>query len=378
MSVHRLLMIGLAVLGMLALPSACRFDPDLSRFDACGEDDSCPAGYTCLAEAQRCLPDCGAQGPCPIDPPADTDGGTDAGMGEDAGTDAGMDAGTGENSDGGTDGGTDAGEPLSLLTDALPVATETVLYSQVLQARGGTPPYTFQPQPEEPLPAWLTLSDGTLSGTPPGVGTFRVAVEVVDQGSPPARVGKAFSLRVRSVVRVGGPGTLVEGYSGNSYQEQISAHGGVPPYQFSLKPGNQLPTGLSLQSDGGVRGTPSGTGTKSFVVQVTDSDSMPQTVERGLDLPVVSAPLLGSKLSTRSLPDGRVGVPYHYVLRVSNNASVTWDLVSGDLPNGILLDQEEGILYGTPLEVSSKNVKLSATGGLGKVGEELFTLTVHP
>jgi hypothetical protein len=350
----RLVAMGMSILCALGLAAACRFEPDLSRFDECGEDDGCPTGYTCLTELRRCLPDCGAQGPCPLDPPS-TDGGADAGTG--------------------ADGGTDAGEPLELVTGALPVGTERIPYAQELQARGGTPPYTFQAT--EPLPEWLSLDGGTLSGTPPAPGNFHVAVEVLDQDSPRARAGTAYTLRVRPLLRVAGPGTLVEGYAQAPYQEQLSANGGVPPYRFTLKPGSQLPQGLSLELDGGVRGTPSSTGASSFSVQVTDSDSAPQAVERNLEVNITSSPLLLT-LSTKSLPDGRVGAPYHYVLRVANNDTVTWNLESGVLPNGVGLQSSTGVLGGTPLEVGLKTVKLSATNGLGTRVEGTFTLEVHP
>jgi hypothetical protein len=60
----------------------------------------------------------------------------------------------------------------------LPGGTVGVPYSQVLQATGGTPPYTWT---STSVPAGLTLSsNGTLSGTPTATGTSSIVVTVTD------------------------------------------------------------------------------------------------------------------------------------------------------------------------------------------------------
>lgn len=362
----RALTVRLLFLGALGWGSACRFEPDLSRFEECGEESSCPAGYTCLVEEGRCLPDCGAQGPCTPEPPdAGTDGGAEDGGSTDAGMDGGMDAGP--------DAGVDAGEPLSVVTMALPVGTEDLAYTEPLQARGGKPPYTFRPT--ESLPPGLTLDGGVLSGTPTTPGTFRVAVEVRDQDSPAASVSAAYDLKVRPLLRVAGPEILVNGYLSDAYAEQVSVTGGTPPYFFTLAPGNQPPVGLTLDMDGGVKGTPSSSGTFALRTQVTDSDPQAQTASRQLELNVASSPLLLT-LATQSVPDGRVGTPYQYVLRVAGNASVTWTLEAGATPIGIGFDASKATLLGTPTQPGVSSFTISASNGLSTV-DRTFTLTVY-
>jgi hypothetical protein len=345
--------VGLALLGMLGWAASCRFEPNLSRFAECGDDGACPTGHTCLAEARRCLPDCGAQGPCSTEPPDDA---------VDAGSDAGPDTGP------------DAGEPLSLITNALPVGLEQVTYKEELRARGGRPPYTFRAL--EPLPPRLTLDGGTLSGTPSTPGTFQIAVEVSDQDSPPARASKAYPLRIRPLLRLAGPPILADGYLREPYTEQVFATGGTPPYRFSLEPGTPMPEGFALDPDGGVSGVPSDAGPYSFQVKVTDSDSIPQTAVRSLSLDISMKPLFLT-LSTRSVPDGRVGTPYHYVLRATgSSSSPTWKLKAGNTPEGIGFDATTSTLRGTPTKPGAWSFTISVEDGLN-TDERTFLLSVY-
>jgi hypothetical protein len=368
----RVFVAGLVVLGALGLASACKFDPDLSRYKECAEDGTCAPGYTCLVEEQLCLPDCGSQ--CTPEP---ADAGTDGGKGDGGASDGGTsDGGPGDSGrDGGSsmDAGADAGEPLSLVTAGLPPATETMAYAETLRAQGGKPPYLFRPT--EPLPQGFVLDGGVLSGTPATPGTFRVAVEVLDQGSPPSTVGTAYDLRVRPLLRVAGPEILVNGYLNNTYAEQVSVTGGTPPYLYSLASGNQPPSGLTFETDGGVKGTPSSSGQYALQVRVTDSDPQPQMVGRQLELNVTSSPLL-LDWATQSIPDGRVGTPYRYVLKVAGASSATWKLEAGTTPPGIGFDALKATLLGNPTDPGVYSFTISAASGLSKV-ERTFTLTVY-
>src|SRR5260370_22004861 len=72
--------------------------------------------------------------------------------------------------------------PPPVITNAspLPDGTPTVNYSYVLNATGGTPPYTWRPL-DGSLPPGLSLSSGgQISGTPTTVGTYQFSVAVTD------------------------------------------------------------------------------------------------------------------------------------------------------------------------------------------------------
>jgi hypothetical protein len=180
---------------------------------------------------------------------------------------------------------------------------------------------------------------------------------------------------VRALLRVAGPQLLVNGYLNNAYEEQLSVTGGTPPYFFTLASGNQPPGGLTLDMDGGVKGTPSSSGTFALRPQVTDSDPQAQTVSRQLELTVSSSPLFLT-LATQSVPDGRVGTPYRYVLKMAGNPSVTWKLEAGATPIGIGFDASKATLLGTPTQPGVSSFTISASNGLSTV-DRTFTLTVY-
>jgi Putative Ig domain len=56
-------------------------------------------------------------------------------------------------------------------------------YTFPLAAKGGVPPYTWAVDSSNPLPAGLTLSNGTISGTPTTAGNYTVGLSVTDSAS---------------------------------------------------------------------------------------------------------------------------------------------------------------------------------------------------
>ena len=82
--------------------------------------------------------------------------------------------------------------------------------------------------------------------------------------------------------------TLPQGVGGTPFSATLSATGGTPGYAWSLSSG-QLPAGLSLSSAGIISGTPSASGSYSFIVTVTDSSAPVQSANLNLAL-IVSAP----------------------------------------------------------------------------------------
>ncbi|MBZ4370320.1 putative Ig domain-containing protein [Corallococcus sp. AS-1-6] len=332
---------------------ACTFAPDLSRFAACDAPGGCPSGTSCLPSENRCLPACGEGGPCdddpePVDPPdAGTD--VDAGTGTDAdagATDAGTDVDAGA-TDAGTDvdaGATDAGPSALALESLLPEAVESMPYSGQLQARGGTPPYTFNAT--GPLPAGILLdTEGRLTGAPKQAGDQVLPVEVTDLSTPTKRASGSLTLHVRPLLRVAGPEPLADAINKRDYTERVSATGGKRPYTFALAQGQSLPAGLTLAADGLITGTTTQAGKTTFTVVVTDSDTPPQSATGSLSITLTSAPGTVTLMS-KAVPKGRVGSDYIYDVRASGTGN--WSVKSGALPPGILLDTKDGILSGKP------------------------------
>ena len=86
--------------------------------------------------------------------------------------------------------------PLQLTTSSLANGTAGSSYSAVIQATGGTSPYSWSVVSGS-LPAGLTLSSsGTISGTPSAAGTFSFTAQVKDSESTPATATRAESIVV--------------------------------------------------------------------------------------------------------------------------------------------------------------------------------------
>ena len=80
---------------------------------------------------------------------------------------------------------------------------------------------------------------------------------------------------------------LPSGAVTSPYLATLTAAGGAPPYTWSVAGGSQLPSGLTMGSNGQITGTLAssvGVGTYSFTVQATDSQN--QTASELVSLPV--------------------------------------------------------------------------------------------
>ncbi|MBI4465694.1 MAG: putative Ig domain-containing protein, partial [Acidobacteria bacterium] len=175
----------------------------------------------------------------------------------------------------------------SITTSSLSSGTQNAAYSAILTATGGTTPYTWSIISGS-LQAGLTLgsSTGIISGTPTGTGTNNFTVQVTDIQSQTAT--KALSLTVNAAAATNPPSittsALPSGTQNTAYSATMTATDGTTPYTWSIASGS-LPAGLTLGSPT-ISGTPTGTGTSSFTVRVTDANS--QTTTKALSITINS------------------------------------------------------------------------------------------
>ncbi len=137
----------------------------------------------------------------------------------------------------------------------------------------------------------------------------------------------------------GGPKNLLV-VAGVPVSTPITITGGTAPFTFTLAPGSPLlPSGLSLQSDGLITGTPTSPGIYPFVVQVTDAlGKVANSSTLGLSLAVSGGPFVATPAA---LPEAVVGIPYSATAIVSGGVP-PYKLSSGGNPPGGL-----GIAFGT-------------------------------
>jgi alpha-tubulin suppressor-like RCC1 family protein/lysophospholipase L1-like esterase len=165
--------------------------------------------------------------------------------------------------------------------------------------------------------------------------------------------------------------TLPDGVVGTSYGATLQASGGTPPYAWRAS--RPLPPGLNLSAAGAISGTVSVPGSYPVPVNVTDAagatNARTLTVVFGSVTPFIT---------TTSLPNATVGVPYELALGVSGGRSpYAWTTESGNLPVGVTLSPA-GILSGIPSGPGHTDVTIRVTDALNASAILTLNLVVEP
>uniref|UniRef100_Q023T9 Ig family protein n=1 Tax=Solibacter usitatus (strain Ellin6076) TaxID=234267 RepID=Q023T9_SOLUE len=237
---------------------------------------------------------------------------------------------------------------LSITTVSLPDAQLGIPYSTVLTANGGAPPYTWKSVGGR-LPAGFSLdpATGTLSGTAQTMNAAFLTFMVTDSSLPAQSATAQMSLGVSQSLLTITTSSLPGGQKGMPYSQALTAAGGIAPYTWSIV-GGSLPAGWTLfPSSGLISGTTSGTVVNgSVTIQVKDSAQVQSSATKSFTINVASTLL---SITTLSLPNGQVGVPYSATMAASGAAgTVTWQVTAGALPGGMTLNAATGQISGTP------------------------------
>jgi uncharacterized protein YjbI with pentapeptide repeats len=240
---------------------------------------------------------------------------------------------------------------LVIATLSLPDAVQGALYTQTLQAIGGsgTRKWSITYSSDAP-PTWLSMdpaATGIISGTPTATGLFKFQAKVVDS-SPllPQDDTQNLSIWVAAPLLIT-TASLPDGVTPAYYYQFLNATGGTQPFSWSIV-GGGLPPGLSLYDlKAVIVGNPTTPGTFDFTIQVRDSGSPSQTVTKALSIRIAD-PLV---ITTTTLPDGLAGSAYNQTLTSSGGAApLSWSIISGSLPSPLTLSAT-GIITGTPTEI---------------------------
>ncbi|MDQ2777655.1 MAG: putative Ig domain-containing protein, partial [Acidobacteriota bacterium] len=252
----------------------------------------------------------------------------------------------------------------------LPPGTLNTAYSQItFTGTGGTPPFQWT---SSALPAGLTLTTaGLLSGTPSSAGTSNISITLTDAAG--ATASASYSLTVYSQLTVASASPLPAGAVSSAYSFTFQAGGGSGSYTWSVGTGS-LPSGLTLSpSTGQLSGTPTATGTSSFLIQVSDlqrestaSKSFSLTLNNGLSI-----------ISSSPLTTGEASRPYSSTFTATGGSgSYTWSLPSGsNLPAGLTLSPG-GALSGTPTGAATASFSIQVADASGNTVSKNFQLQI--
>jgi len=165
------------------------------------------------------------------------------------------------------------------------------------------------------------------------------------------------------------------GTTGTAYSTALTATGGTSPYTWSVTSGG-LPAGLTLSSAGAISGTPTTSGSASFMAQVKDSASNVQTYTYSTSIAAgTTTPL---SISTASLPAATAGTAYAStsLAATGGTSPYTWSVASGStLPAGLTLSSS-GVLSGTPTAADTYSFSVQTTDSASNTATKSYSLTV--
>ncbi|HJQ41627.1 MAG TPA: right-handed parallel beta-helix repeat-containing protein [Jatrophihabitantaceae bacterium] len=231
------------------------------------------------------------------------------------------------------------------------------------------------------LPTGVTFTENgngtaTISGTPGANtgGTYSVTITASNGTSPNAT--HPFTLTVNqpptvtgadhATFTVGLPGTVSFGSTG------------FPTAALSVA--GTLPTGVTFTDNGDGTATLAGTpevGTEgSYPLTITANNGVTPNGTLSFTLTVLPA----LEVTTTSLPDGKVGEPYHASLGAQyGSAPYHWSVTSGSLPSGLTL-ADDGTISGTPtgpVTTSTFTVTVADSGTPQQTASKQLSITIN-
>lgn len=261
--------------------------------------------------------------------------------------------------------------PLIATASSLPAGYSGVLYSQTLQAAGGTIPYTWSVSSGS-LPDGLTLSEaGLLSGTPSTAGTF--AFTITCTGADQLASAKAVSLKITTVATVATPSIGPEGETfsnvvtvtlkcatrGATIRYTIDDSDPTSSSPIYKKPGLALTNSVTLR-------------VRAFAAkQITSALAMKEFI-------VIPPPAV--TIRTTSLVPGVVKKKYNAALEVTGGIGpYKWSLVagSGKLPAGLTLNSKTGVIAGKTANTGPFIFTVKVTDAWEQFAIQPLTLTIN-
>jgi sugar lactone lactonase YvrE len=227
---------------------------------------------------------------------------------------------------------------------------------------GGALPVTWS---SGALPAGMTFSSaGVLSGTPIVRGNFTLALQVIDANSCAGTISIPFvidcptiSITASSTI---GPGTLPAATVATVYSPIVfSQTGGVGAIVWSLDAGT-LPAGIIFSNTGTLSGTPIRAGTSTIAIKATDANGCSSTATYTLTVSCQPITVTNPLIVT-----GNVNVPFTATFTQSGGQGATTFSTTSALPAGLSLAAATGILSGTPSQIGSFPITVTATDSGG-------------
>lgn len=242
--------------------------------------------------------------------------------------------------------------PLKILTESVPDVVVDHQFSLFPAAEGGYPPYQWRIVSGKPR--WMQSGNEAKSFTgKPGhkdLGEYGIVIEVSDSKNETVKTPKMV-FKVVPQGMVPDPLDLLTDSMPPAVQGEVlsfypAAKGGYMPLEWQCR-GIEKQAGLTFDpATGHISGTPDAVGTASLRFTVTDAAGNKDSADLEMK---VTAPDVPLHLISVSVPLGLAQLPYQTALSASGGKPpYKWSLAKGDLPKGMALDPDTGVLKGTP------------------------------
>ena len=259
-----------------------------------------------------------------------------------------------------------------LITDSLTFATRILTdaikddaYEQIINGRGGYPPY-FWRITSGSLLSGLEFNNrtGTIYGIPIKENEIRsFTVEISDSDTPAQTASRTFTMMTTSKSLYIKTSDLPLGRKNQMYNQVIHADLGSPPYSWRRKSGD-LPDGISLVDDpetARLEGKATETGEFYFEIEVSDS-SFPKNVATQQYMLEVQGSVA---ILTENLKQTCANQEYSDRIQVAN----------GTLPYNFEIVKDEGSLPGL-LQLNARSGEISGNSNLQPGEHANFTVRV--
>jgi hypothetical protein len=158
------------------------------------------------------------------------------------------------------------------------------------------------------------------------------------------------------------------GEQGTPYSHTMAATGSTP-ISYSVTAG-ALPPPLILSTGGVISGTPNAAGL--FTGTITAANGTLPNATQNFSINIAPAIVF---TSTAPPATGSVGSPYNHTVTATGSGTITYAVISGALPTGLVLSPA-GVISGTPETVGPFTGVIRASNGVATAVTQNFSITI--
>ena len=257
----------------------------------------------------------------------------------------------------------------------LPDGEVDSFYSQIIYASGAALINWSISAGSMPPGMSLNPFGGNYDGTPTVVGTYTFTVRATNsQGFSERQYTHTITPVPSTPPTITGPSSPLPDWTENNFFSISFTASGTAPIAWSITSGT-LPPGLTLDTAGGLSGSPTTPGDYSFLVTAENAGGSDTRAYTMRILPAApTAPTISSPSSP--LPPVTVGQPYEVQFAATGTPPFTWGTV-GTLPPGITLDAGTGLYAGTPTTAGTYTFTVTCTNAVTPNASRNYTHMIN-